>query len=131
MEELYIQLRSFLVSISIWEKGKKSSVELSISKSQTVYVEFDNNGSIPDTSSFDSMPGNCSNPNNETVPLASSAARVFDPFTMTIGSGSPAGDIETVQKLLARVRTYTGAINGLYNDHLSTPYSDSNKQTEL
>ncbi len=85
---------------------------------QTVYVEFDNNGSIPDTSSFDSMLGNCSNPNNETVPLASSAARVFDPFTMTIGSGSPVEDIETVQKLLARVGTYTGAINGLYNDTL-------------
>lgn len=86
---------------------------------QTVYVEFDNNTSIPDTSSFDTMPGNCSNPNNETVPLASGIKKAFDPFTMPIGSGSAIEDIQTVQKLLARVNAYTGPINGLYNDALT------------
>jgi peptidoglycan hydrolase-like protein with peptidoglycan-binding domain/3D (Asp-Asp-Asp) domain-containing protein len=86
---------------------------------QTVYASFDNNTSIPDTSSFDSMPGNCSNPNNETVPLASGIKKAFDPFTMPIGSGSPTEDIQTVQKLLTRVNTYTGPINGLYNETLT------------
>jgi peptidoglycan hydrolase-like protein with peptidoglycan-binding domain len=86
---------------------------------QTVYVEFDNNASIPDTSSFDSMPGNCSNPNNETVPLASGIKKAFDPFTMPIGSGSTVEDIKAVQKLLARVNAYTGDINGLYNEALT------------
>lgn len=65
------------------------------------------------------MPGNCSNPNNETVPLASGIKKAFDPFTMPIGSGSAIEDIKTVQKLLARVNAYTGAINGLYNEALT------------
>jgi len=65
------------------------------------------------------MPGNCSNPNNETVPLASGIKVAFDPFTMPIGSGSAIEDIQTVQKLLARVNAYTGAINGLYNEALT------------
>ena len=86
---------------------------------QTVYVEFDNNSVIADTSSFDTMPGNCSNPNNETVPLSSGIKKAFDPFTMPIGSGSAVEDIQTVQKLLTRVNIYTGAINGLYNDTLT------------
>lgn len=86
---------------------------------QTVYVEFDNDTSIPDTSSFDTMPGNCSNPNNETVPLASGVKAPFDPFTMPIGSGSSVENIQAVQKLLARVNSYTGAINGLYNEALT------------
>jgi peptidoglycan hydrolase-like protein with peptidoglycan-binding domain len=85
---------------------------------QTVYVEFDNNSVINDTSSFDTMPGNCSNPNNETVPLASGIKKAFDPFTMPIGSGSATENIEAVQKLLARANAYTGTINGLYNEAL-------------
>lgn len=64
------------------------------------------------------MPGNCSNPNNETVPLASGIKLAFDPFTMPIGSGSAIEDIKTVQKLLARVNIYTGPINGLYDEVL-------------
>lgn len=87
---------------------------------QTVYVEFDNNAVITDTSSFDSMPGNCSNPNNETVPLASGIKKAFDPFTMPIGSGTALEDIKSVQKLLTRVSAYTGAINGQYNETLIT-----------
>lgn len=85
---------------------------------QTVYVDFDNDTSIPDTSSFDNIPSDCKNPNNETVPLASGVKVAFDPFTMPIGVGSPVENIETVQKLLARVNAYTGAINGIYNDVL-------------
>lgn len=65
------------------------------------------------------MPGNCSNPNNETVPLASGIKKAFDPFTMPIGSGSTVEDIKAVQKLLARVNAYTGDINGLYNEALT------------
>lgn len=38
---------------------------------QTVYVEFDNNVTIPDSTSFDGISADCKNPNNETVPLAS------------------------------------------------------------
>lgn len=87
---------------------------------QTVYVEFDNNAVINDTSSFDSMPGNCSNPNNETVPLASGIKKEFDPFTTPIGSGTAREDIESVQKLLARVNAYTGVINGAYDESLTT-----------
>lgn len=65
------------------------------------------------------MPGNCSNPNNETVPLASGIKQPFDPFTMPIGSGSAKEDIQAVQKLLARVNAYTGVIDGNYNETLT------------
>lgn len=65
------------------------------------------------------MPGNCSNPNTETVPLASGIKKAFDPFTMPIGSGSAVEDIQAVQKLLTRVNIYTGAINGLYDETLT------------
>lgn len=99
-----------------WQEGLCRAINFGV---QTVYVEFDNNTSIPDTSSFDNMPGNCSNPNNETVPLASGIKQPFDPFTMPIWSGSAIEDIKTVQKLLARVNAYTWPINGLYNEALT------------
>lgn len=86
---------------------------------QTVYVEFDNDVTIPDTSSFDGVNSDCKNPHSETVPLASGTKNVFDPFTMPIGSGSHADNIKTVQKLLTRVNAYTGPINGVYNDTLT------------
>lgn len=86
---------------------------------QTVYVEFDNNLTIPDTNSFDGISADCKNPNNETVPLASGVKKTFDPFTMPIGIGSDTEDLKTVQKLLTRVGAYTGAINGVYNEALT------------
>lgn len=86
---------------------------------QTVYVEFDDNTAIPDTSSLDSVPADCKNPNNEIIPLASGIKKAFDPFTMPIGSWSPLEDIQTVQKLLSRVNIYTGPINGLFDDKLT------------
>ena len=52
---------------------------------QTVYVEFDNDLTLPDTSSFDGVSADCKNPNSETVPLASGTKKTFDPFTMPIG----------------------------------------------
>lgn len=75
---------------------------------QTVYVEFDRNASPADTNNFDNIPSDCSNPHNETVPLASGATtRPFDPFTMPIGRGSPAANIKIVQNLLSRIGAYT------------------------
>ena len=86
---------------------------------QTVYVEFDNDFTLPDTSSFDGVSADCKNPNSETVPLASGTKKTFDPFTMPIGVWSDVEDIKTVQKLLARVNAYTWAINGTYNEALT------------
>lgn len=86
---------------------------------QTVYVEFDNDVTLPDSTSFDGISADCKNPNTETVPLASGVKKTFDPFTMPIGVGSDVEDLKTVQKLLTRVGAYTGAINGLYNDALT------------
>jgi peptidoglycan hydrolase-like protein with peptidoglycan-binding domain len=86
---------------------------------QTVYVDFDNDVTVPDTNSFDGLPSDCKNPNNESVPLASGTTIAFDPFTMPIGSGSKSDNIKAVQKLLSRVGIYTGPINGLYNDVLT------------
>ncbi len=86
---------------------------------QTVYVDFDNNLTIPDSTSFDGVSSDCKNPNTETVPLASGVKKTFDPFTMPIGTGSDVEDLKTVQKLLTRVGAYTGAINGLYNEALT------------
>lgn len=86
---------------------------------QTVYVEFDNNLTIPDSTSFDGVSADCKNPNNETVPLASGTKTAFDPFTMPIGAGSDIENIKAVQKLLTRVSAYTGAINGTYNEALT------------
>jgi len=74
---------------------------------------------LPDTSSFDAIPSDCKNPNNETVPLASGTTIAFDPFTMPIGVGSKSENIKAVQKLLTRFGTYSGVINGLYNDALT------------
>lgn len=74
---------------------------------QTVYVEFDNNLTLPDSTSFDGVPSDCKNPNNETVPLASGTKTAFDPFTMPIGTGSDIENIKAVQKLLTRVNAYT------------------------
>ncbi len=85
---------------------------------QTVYVEFDNNGSIPDTTSLVNIPSNCNNPHNETISLASGSAATFDPFTMTINSKSPASNVEAVQKLLARVGAYAGTIDGVFDNEL-------------
>ncbi len=86
---------------------------------QTVYVEFDNDLTLPDTTSFDGISSDCKNPNSETVPLASGTKTAFDPFTMPIGTGSDIENIKTVQKLLTRVNAYTGAINGTYNEALT------------
>lgn len=86
---------------------------------QTVYVEFDNDVTLPDSTSFEGVSTDCKNPNTETVPLASGTKKTFDPFTMPIGVGSDTEDLKTVQKLLTRVGAYTGAINGLYNDALT------------
>jgi peptidoglycan hydrolase-like protein with peptidoglycan-binding domain/3D (Asp-Asp-Asp) domain-containing protein len=86
---------------------------------QTVYVEFDNNLTIPDSASFDGVSTDCKNPNNETVPLSSWTKTVFDPFTMPIGSWSDSENIKAVQKLLSRVSAYTWAINGVYNEALT------------
>jgi peptidoglycan hydrolase-like protein with peptidoglycan-binding domain len=86
---------------------------------QTVYVEFDNDVTLPDSTSFEGVSTDCKNPNTETVPLASGTKKTFDPFTMPIGVGSDTEDLKTVQKLLTRVGAYTGSINGLYNDALT------------
>ena len=86
---------------------------------QTVYVDFDNDMTLPDTSSFDGISSDCKNPNTETVPLASGTKVDFDPFTMPIGPGSTSDNIKAVQKLLTRVNAYTGLINGLYDDALT------------
>lgn len=86
---------------------------------QTVYVDFDNNASPSDTNNFDNIPSDCSNPHNETVPLASGATtKAFDPFTMPIGTGSPTANIKIVQNLLSRLNAYSGPIDGKYNDAL-------------
>ena len=86
---------------------------------QTVYVEFDNDVTLPDTNSFEGISADCKNPNTETVPLASGTKKTFDPFTMPIGTGSDIEDLKTVQKLLTRVGAYTGAINGVFNEALT------------
>lgn len=88
---------------------------------QTVYVDFDTNSTPSDTTNFDNIPSDCSNPHNETVPLASwgSNTRPFDPFTMPIGTGSPVENIKIVQNLLSRVNAYSGTIDWLYNETLT------------
>jgi peptidoglycan hydrolase-like protein with peptidoglycan-binding domain len=86
---------------------------------QTVYVDFDTNASPSDTANFDNIPSDCNNPHNETVPLSSGGTtKAFDPFTMPIGTGSPAENIKIVQNLLTRLNAYTGPIDGKYNDAL-------------
>jgi peptidoglycan hydrolase-like protein with peptidoglycan-binding domain len=86
---------------------------------QTVYVEFDTATNPVDTVSLDTIPSDCTDPHNETVPLASGATtKPFDPFTMPIGTGSPTANIKIVQNLLARIKAYTGAIDGIYDDKL-------------
>ncbi len=84
---------------------------------QTVYIDFNNDTSIPDTSNFDNIPSDCTNPHNETVPLASgSTTRVFDPFTMPINAVSPQSDVKIVQNLLSRLNAYTGPIDGIFDE---------------
>ncbi len=83
---------------------------------QTLYVDLNNDTSVSDSTNFDAIPSDCSDPHNETVPLASGAQRVFDPFTMTIGSSSPKDDIIIVQRLLERIGAYTGPIDGVYDE---------------
>ncbi len=85
---------------------------------QTVYVDFDNNTSIPDTTNLDSIPSTCKNPHNQTVPLASGAKKTFDPFTMSITAGSPAENIKIVQQLLQKAGAYTGTIDGIYGQDM-------------
>ncbi len=84
---------------------------------QTVYIDFNNSNSIPDTTNFDNIPSDCNNPHNETVPLASgSTTRVFDPFTMPINAVSPQADVKVVQNLLARLNAYNGSIDGIFDE---------------
>ena len=85
---------------------------------QTVYVDFDNNTSIPDTTNLDSIPSTCKNPHNQTVPLASGAKKTFDPFTMSITAGSPAENIKIVQQLLQKAGAYIGTIDGIYGQDM-------------
>lgn len=85
---------------------------------QTVYVDFDNNTSIPDTTNLDSIPSTCKNPHNQTVPLASGAKKAFDPFTMSITAGSPAENIKIVQQLLQKAGAYNGSIDGIYGQDM-------------
>lgn len=99
-----------------WQEGLCRAINFGV---QTVFVNFDTDTSIPDTSSFDGISSSCNDPHTETVPLASGAKKEFDPFTMTIGAGSPAENIMAVQKLLSRVNSYTGPIDGKYNDALT------------
>lgn len=84
---------------------------------QTVYIDINNDTSIPDTTNFDNIPSDCKNPHNETVPLASgSTTRVFDPFTMPINAVSPEADVKIVQNLLARLGAYTGPVDGIFDE---------------
>ncbi len=84
---------------------------------QTVYIDINNDTSIPDTTNFDNIPSDCKNPHNETVPLASgSTTRVFDPFTMPINAVSPEADVKIVQNLLSRLGSYTGSIDGIFDE---------------
>jgi peptidoglycan hydrolase-like protein with peptidoglycan-binding domain len=83
-----------------------------------VYVDFDNNTSIPDTTTLDSIPSACKNPHNQTVPLASGAKKAFDPFTMSITAGSPSENIKIVQRLFQKANAYTGVIDGVYGQDM-------------
>lgn len=85
---------------------------------QTLYVDFDTNTSLPDTTSLDMISSSCKNPHNERVWLASGTKTAFDPFNMPIWIGSDEEDIKIVQKLLTRTNAYSWPIDGKYNNTL-------------